>query len=120
VARELAATGPIDQLMVMPVALNPFERDVLVETDGTYRFGRFSWLGARRLVLPGHVVDRNGNGSLARAAAASPEGRVFLSWSRFPYYLVDESKGLVRIMDARYNADWASVSIALSAISPVP
>jgi inner membrane protein len=112
VQRELVAGGVnFERVMVAPVALNMIARDVLVETNHRYRFGKFSWAANPRLEFASREIPENETEPMSLAAAATPEGRTFLSWSRFPYFLVDESRGVVRIMDARYNADWASVTI---------
>ncbi|MBI4502323.1 MAG: metal-dependent hydrolase [Gemmatimonadetes bacterium] len=112
VARALrGANTPFTRLMVAPVAANPFRRDLLLEDATSYRAGSFSWLDAPRLRWNRAAVAKNDADALAAAAAAAPDSRRFLTWSRFPYYVIDRARGDVQIMDARYNAEWASVTV---------
>ncbi len=64
------------------------------------------WVGS-----PATTVSTGESHPAAVAAAATREGRAFLHWSRFPYFRIQEIDGgyRVRIVDARYEADWASL-----------
>jgi inner membrane protein len=115
--RRLAADGiSWRTVMVAPVPVNPFQREVVVDVGDGYR------TGALRLLPYGFVpsprsLDKNDRHPAAQVAAGTPEGRQFLRWSRFPYYTVDSigvgGGYLVHIMDARYNREWASVTVAV-------
>ncbi len=104
--------------MISPVPVNPFRRDVVVENGDHYLFGRFTWL-PRRFELTGHSLPRNAAHPAARAAAATPEGRGFLDWSRFPFFVIDmgEQETRVHIADLRYAINprdsWAARTIVI-------
>jgi inner membrane protein len=95
---------PVD-VMVAPVPAHPLRAEVVVADGHAYWFGRFSWLAARRVSLtPRPVPAGDLSDDIVAAAAAVPEARDFLRWSRFP--VVDsrpEGDGyVVRFGDARY------------------
>ncbi len=104
--------------MISPVPVNPLRRDVVIEDGDSYLFGRFTWL-PRRFELTGHSLPRNSEHPAARAAAATPEGRSFLDWSRFPYFVIDigEQETRVHIADLRYATNprdsWAARTIVV-------
>lgn len=114
--RETAAA-----VMVGPVPVNPFRRVVVIAGSEGYRFGALRWTPLPRLELEAYTVPRNADHPLARAAAATPEGRDFLVWSRFPYFLIEEGPdgAVVEMDDARYSAggggSFAAVRVQLSA-----
>jgi inner membrane protein len=103
--------------MWSPIVPVPWRRNVLVEEDTVYRFGGYSLFGGLEpspsTLLKG---DRDPAAALARA---TPRGRDFLHWARFPLYRVyqDGDVTVVRIADARYSGDaatgWASVEVRL-------
>jgi inner membrane protein len=100
-------------VMVAPVPANPFRRAVLVEGPDDYHTGMLSLVPPTLSLAPAARPRRHRHPA-AVAAAGTPDGRYFLRWSRFPYYLIDSVSTdgyLVRIMDARYNAEWASVTV---------
>lgn len=108
VAAELAAAG-LDApfgLLVGPVPVTPFRRQVVVDAGDEYRFGTLGWTPRPRLELSEHALAKNREDPAAIAAAATPEGRAFLVWSRFPFYVVEREAGEVRVRldDARYSA----------------
>jgi inner membrane protein len=119
--RELAAQGvePVSRLMVSASFANPLRRRVLFEENGRYHYGTLSLVSRPRLRLT-WLIETGASTSEALAAAQTPEGRRFLVWSRFPFYVVERrTEGtLVRIADARYSlgrrgGDWASVEVRL-------
>ena len=112
VSGEMERTGiPVTRLMATAVPANPLRREVLVESGDNYEFGSFDLAANPAFRGSARVIPKNDQDPAALAAAATPAAQVFLSWSRFPYYLIDEKRGVVRIMDARYNADWASLTV---------
>jgi inner membrane protein len=124
--RELAAQGlePGSRLMVSATLANPFRRRVLLDDGGRYHSGSLALGPAARLAI-GRVIETNASTPAAIQAAGTPEGRRFLVWARFPFYVVEShTEGiLVRIADARYSlgrggGDWASVEVLLPPSDP--
>ncbi len=107
------------RIMAAPVPVNPLERWVVVEDGELYRFGRFDWLGSPRFALHDHVIERGPQSPIAAAATRGPEVRKFLSWARFPFFVVERrgSGHAVHIGDARYTLDasasWAAITVEL-------
>jgi inner membrane protein len=119
--RELTRQGfePASRLMVSASFAQPLRRRVLFEEGGRYHYGTLSLGRPSRLRLT-RVIDTQASAPEALAAADALEGRRFLVWSRFPFYLVERrtEATLVRIADARYSegrrgGDWASVEVRL-------
>lgn len=123
VERLAAAAGsrPARRVMVGPVPLTPLRRDVVRDLGDGYEVGTLHWLPRPRYEALGQLAS-NAPPSLARAAASTPRGRAFLTWSRFPYFTASpEPPGRVRIADARYEGrgrtGWAVVEVE---VPPVP
>jgi inner membrane protein len=107
--RELNALGgpPVDHLMVGPLPITPFVRQVVAEQADSYRVGSFQWLGrphveqeSLRAFPRPHPDD-----PALLAARAEPLGRRFLGWARFPTVQVEARPGggsLVHLIDLRY------------------
>jgi inner membrane protein len=112
-ARRLAsAHAPgAAQVVAAPVALDPFRRDLIVETNGLYLTGAAVLGPGGSAELDGPRIPIRSATPEARTAAASPRGRAFLSWSRLPYF--EPVPGGVRIGDARYPGpeSWAQVVV---------
>lgn len=94
-------------LMVGPVPVNPFRREVVAATPGAYLVGSFDWLAAAgepRLTL-GAPLERPVPHPAVGAALAEPGVEGMLEWMRFPFYRVEqEPEGFtVYILDARYT-----------------
>ena len=110
----------IPRLMIAPIPVDPFTRTVVIDGESTYRLGVVSLLPSPHFVLDERRVLR-GDGVVARQAASTEVGRVFLGWARFPFFEYDDSNSTraVYILDARYtldrNAVFGSVRIPLSA-----
>jgi inner membrane protein len=120
VERELAARGLAPRrVMVAAVPVDPFRREVVVEHADRYAFGTLRFLPRPRLAMSEHELPKRDEEPEALAAAATPEGRRFLVWSRFPFYVVepDPAGARVRIDDARYSTgrapSWASVMVVV-------
>ncbi len=121
VTRSLTASlgrAPQD-LMVAPVPVDPLRRWVVADDGEHYRFGSFHWLGRPKFTLDDHVIERFPDDPLASAATRGPTVRKFLSWARFPYYVVERRPGgaVVHIGDARYTlvaeGSWAGISVPM-------
>jgi inner membrane protein len=119
--RALAAQGlePVSRMMVSASFAHPLRRRVLVEEGARYHYGTL-FLGGRSRLALSRVIETHASTPEAVAAAATAEGRRFLVWSRFPFYVIERTteRALVRIADARYSlgrrgGDWASVQVLL-------
>lgn len=124
--RELAAKGlePSSRLMVSANLANPLRRRVLLDDGGRYHYATLTLRPTPTLELH-RVIETNESVPQAIAAASTPEGRRFLVWSRFPFYVIEgQPEGtLVRIADARYSlgrrsGDWAAVEVRLPPVDP--
>ena len=97
----------VEEIMVTPSPANPFSGVALAELDDMYLRGTFRWFRDPRFRpdLPSIRVDEIP--LVVEAVQADPDARNFLSWSRFPYYQIDElAEGFrIRIGDARYPGD---------------
>lgn len=120
VRRSLGVMGHSEpqRLMAAPLPLNPLRRWVVIEEEDLYRFGTFNWLRRPRFVLDEFVIARHPSG-IAAAATRGPNARKFLSWARFPYYVVERRRAgqVVHIGDARYTIDpmgsWAAITVPM-------
>jgi inner membrane protein len=105
--------------MVAPRPIDPFERSVLIRTSGGYRLGRLRWLGSPSLSLDPRLLPTGFDRADVAIAAASPAGKTFLKWSRFPAAAVREGDSgvVVRLYDLRYAGpegdSFAAVEIGL-------
>jgi inner membrane protein len=119
VRTEAAAAGvvPAGELMLAPVLVNPFRRSVVLVTRGGYRRGAFRWMASPHLTLGTALIPRGLGSPPVAAAAASPEGAMFLRWSRFPAAVIPRGEpSVVRLYDLRYagpEGGWASVDLGV-------
>lgn len=128
VVREAAAAGlSPGRAIVSPEALDPLRRTVSLEVPGGYRLGKLRWSARSTLTLTlaPEFIARNDRNPWAVAASGTRDGRKFLVWARFPYFVVrPEGEGaLVAIHDARYPGEfgsWAFVAVRLPADAAIP
>jgi inner membrane protein len=115
-----AGRPPDTRFMVTPVPVNPFRREVLVDTGDRYEKG-FIWFEPAPHFRPaGYGVERGLSQPEAAAALATPRAQAFLRWSRFPFVVVDRTAAPPRVLlnDYRYSdagarAGWAGLSLVI-------
>lgn len=108
------------RFMVTPVLVNPFRREVLIDTGTRYEKG-FVWFQPAPHFRPaGYGVDIGLDQPEAAAALATPRAQAFLRWSRFPYVVIDRTTAPPRVLlnDYRYSdagarAGWAGLSLTI-------
>ena len=121
VARAAEAEGlSPGRVIVSPQALDPLRRAVSLEVTDGYQLGSLRWLSRPAVSLAPLFIARNDRDPFAVAAASTRDGRKFLVWARFPYFLVSRegNAAVVTIRDARYPGDfgsWAFVRVKLPA-----
>jgi inner membrane protein len=118
VAYEMERAGePGRRFMVTPVFANPLRREVFVDMGDRYEKGFLWFEPAPRFRPAGYGVNTNLGDPLAQKAAATDLGRQFLTWSRFPFFVIDPAaRSRVYLSDYRYSnpsarGNWSSVEI---------
>lgn len=125
VERQAVAAGstPSLRVMVSPEAITPYRRSVVRDMGQWYEVGRLTWSPAPRYTADGEPIPKTMT-EAALAALATPDGRRFASWSRFPYAVVDSTADStwVHLDDARYarpgQRSFAGVSVTVSRRPP--
>jgi inner membrane protein len=108
VTRDIVSRGmprPV-RVIVSPVLIDPFRRDIIVDTGGAFHFGDVRWTPVPRLTLEPNPIPTNmQDPAIARAAARDQRVRDFLYWSRLPFADIERGADGVRVTigDARYN-----------------
>lgn len=90
-------------LMVGPVPLTPFRREVIVDAGDHYVTGTFTWLPIRVAFDP-TVTPKNDRDPRAVRAREAAAVQGFLVWSRFPYWTFSRTdRGVsVTVNDMRF------------------
>ena len=90
-------------LMVGPLPVTPFTREVIVDAGDHYETGRFSWFGPTVTFSP-TMVPKNDRAPSVAAARANGDVHAFLSWARFPFWIVerDADGAHVTVGDMRF------------------
>jgi len=83
-------------LMVGPLPITPFRRQIVVDAGINYETGTFNWLPLRVTFDPAIVPKGDDDPRVARARAA-PHVRGFLVWSRFPFWTLDTTPQGTRV-----------------------
>jgi inner membrane protein len=115
-----AGRPPDTRFMVTPVFANPFRREVLVDTGDRYEKG-FLWFEPGPHFRPaGYGVDRGFDQPEAQAALATPRAQAYLTWSRFPFFVVDRTEAPpqlwlndYRYSDASGRVGWAGLGVRI-------
>jgi inner membrane protein len=111
------ARFPGTRIMVAPVAVVPWERSVVIDDGTEYRTGWWSFFRGVE-VAPPTIPIGDTHPAVALAKRDRNVAR-YLVWARFPYYRVsregfgDGARTVVHIVDARYGAEWASITVRL-------
>lgn len=120
VQQQLAERGiTADTVVVEPVPVNPLRRRVIYHWNGSYHLSEYAVAG-RALSDPWFTIPVNSHYPAVARANQTPQGREYHSWTRLPYYVLEDSGDTtwVTIADARYTLDgrstWAVMRI------PVP
>lgn len=115
----LAARGiTADTVVVEPVPANPLRRRVIHHWEGSYHLSTYSVID-RSLSEPWLSIPLNVTHPAVALANATAAGREYHSWTRLPYYLIEEAGDSywVTLADARYTLDgrstWAVMRIAV-------
>jgi len=106
IRQTLAERGEdVQRIMVGPVLVTPFVRDVVVETPEGYMHGTAHLFPAFELDLAPSKIPLLPESSEVRVAIASPGARGFMNWARFPFAEVEETSSgcTVYLLDARYT-----------------
>jgi len=102
---ELARRGieDVGRLMVGPLPVDPFRRDVLAEVPGGYRYGRLDLLDRASFALKPPLLEKPPP-AVVDASLRAAEVRGAVSWMRFPFAEIDERPDgyTVYLLDARY------------------
>ena len=105
--------------MVAPNPVTPYTRTVVRDMGLWYELGQLTWTPLPHYTLAGDPVLKTTN-SATLAALATPDGRRFASWARFPYaeVMTTRDSTWVRLDDVRYarpgQRSFASVSVTLA------
>jgi inner membrane protein len=88
--------GEPRSVMVGPVPVSPFTREVIVDAGDHYETGTFAWGGAG-VAFDGERVPKNDRAAEVAAARRTPPIAAFLVWSRFPFYQLETDPAGVRV-----------------------
>ena len=110
----------IRALMVGPLPLWPFSRQVIVDAGDHYEYGTFSWLQRAVTFVP-ESIPKNSDAPEVVAARQNNNIRAFLVWARFPFWtLTPEKNGTrVTIVDVRFMGEPARFQTS-TVVPPIP
>jgi inner membrane protein len=91
-------------LMVGPVPLTPFTREVIIDAGDHYETGTFTWWPTAVTFYPQQIPKNDDRPEVAAARASSTRVAGFVTWSRFPYWTLTQAGGgtLVSVADMRF------------------
>lgn len=103
VARGIVADGwkaahgtDVRGLMVGPLPLWAFSRQVIVDAGDHYEYGTFSWWQRAATFAP-EKVPKNSDAPEVSAARGDNNIRAFLVWSRFPFWTIEPTPSGTRV-----------------------
>ena len=97
--RETRGTAP-QALMVGPVPISPFAREVIVDAGDHYERGRFTWLPVGLTFDPQRIPKNASRPETSAAREQSRDVREFLVWSRFPFWIIEERPDGIQVVVA--------------------
>jgi inner membrane protein len=99
-------------LMVGPVPLWPFTREVVVDAGDRYETGTFSWSGAS-VTFDRGAVPKNNDAPEVSAAREAANVRAFLVWSRFPHWELQRGSDgtVVTVRDMRFGTRFGAATL---------
>jgi inner membrane protein len=83
-------------LMVGPVPVTPFRREVIVDAGTHYETGTLDWFPMKVRFDPA-VVPKNALDRRVAQAREAPPIRAFLVWSRFPFWTLEATSDGTRV-----------------------
>ena len=86
----------VHAVMVGPLPLWPFSRQVIVDAGDHYEYGTFSWLQRAVTFVP-ERVPKNSDAPEVVAARQDNNIRAFLVWARFPFWTTEPTPSGVRV-----------------------
>jgi hypothetical protein len=91
-------------LMVGPLPLWPFSRQVIVDAGDHYEYGTFSWPQRAMTFVP-ERIPKNSDAPEVVAARQDNTIRAFLVWARFPFWTIEPTPSGVRVTvsDMRFS-----------------
>ena len=94
----------VENLMVGPLPMTPFTKDVVARTAQDYRYGTFLFWPSMKLILSENAIPRPEPSPVVARALVQPEVRGFANWARFPWAQVVEVPEGDRVIlhDMRY------------------
>jgi inner membrane protein len=101
----ITRTGqPAQSLMVGPVPLTPFRKNIVVDAGDHYVEGTFTWF-PRRVLFDDGTTPKHDQAPAVATARLDPEIAGLLVWSRFPFWEIREVTGgtEVRVRDMRFK-----------------
>ena len=122
IAREIVADewrashgAPPRALMVGPVFLNPFERQIIVDAGEGYVTGRFRFPN-RAAFDPNPIPKRVDDPAVVKATTTDRQVRAVLTWARFPYFDVERAsdRAVVTLRDVRFGSRVGAVRTDVS------
>ena len=88
--------GEPRSLMVGPMPVTPFRRQVIVDNGLEYETGTFRWFPTQMAFDP-RVVPKNDTDPRVAVAREAPRIRGFLIWARFPFWTFEPVPGGTRV-----------------------
>lgn len=91
-----ARGGEPHGLMVGPTAVTPLRRQVIIDAGTHYETGTLDWFPTRVTFDAERVLKHDGDPRVDRAREA-PHIRAFLVWSRFPFWILEDTPEGTRV-----------------------
>jgi inner membrane protein len=117
--RETRGVAPV-ALMVGPIPVSPFTREVVVDAGDHYERGAFSWWSRSVTFFPEKIPKNADRPEVAAATATSPHIRAFLVWSRFPYWTIERRGERTQVFVADMRFPNRGGAFFASAVVPTP